>query len=153
MLIFLSQNCKSFSTLSINGLFLLQKNLFSISKYMLLLKFCTKIPKAKCLDENCPEIFASCLKILFSKGLRVFLFGTESVNSTVSIIVPNHFPFALEKRSLSSLLISKSAERKLFLTKSFKTSEYWDTVVNICDCFNSRSKPTFVEGLKTFVKM
>ena len=60
---FHSKNCNLFSPLLANGLNLCYKVLFSISKCMFLVKSHTKGHKAKCMDESCSAIFASCFGV------------------------------------------------------------------------------------------
>ena len=93
---------------------------------MFLVKRHTRGPIAKCIDESCPVIFASCLgvkrfasKCFYTcKSLLIFSEGTVNVISIVSVIVPNHFPFALGFKSLFSMLITNPSETRSFLTSS-----------------------------------
>ena len=82
---------------------------------MFLVKSRTDGPIAKCIEENCPatiknsfEVKKSWFKyvVIFSKSFAIFPCGAVKVNSQMSILVSNHFPFVLGLKSLFSLLIT-----------------------------------------------
>ena len=104
-----------------------QETLLSVSWYIFLVKRRTRSPIAKCIDESCPVIFASCLGVktlcikiflVSAKSLLIFSEGTVNVISIVSLIVPNHFSFVLGLKSPFSALTTNPAATKSFLMSS-----------------------------------
>ena len=56
--------------------------------------------------------------VISSKSFVTFSCGTVKINSLVSMLAPNHFPFVLGLKSLFSLSITNPAKGRSFLTSS-----------------------------------
>ena len=127
MLILSRQNSSSSLTFLLTSFCSNQEILFSMKRYMFLVKSRTNGPIAKCIEESCPATFDNCFGVkkswfkyvvISSKSFAIFSCGIVKVNSLVSITVPNHFHFVIGLKSLFSLLITNPAERRSCLTSS-----------------------------------
>ena len=93
-----------------------QQILFSILSYMFLLKTRTKSPIAKCIDESCFVISASCSKVFLLSYLisakRLFLFfgrnGKCHFDSVNDLTLPLFFRFRV--KIVFSKLVTNPAE-------------------------------------------
>ena len=90
------------------------------------------------------------MKMFFLSGKSLLIFSERTVNviSVVSMIVPNHFPFALGLKSLFSALITNPAETRSFLMSSpgcfgkIETTRCCNTVIDINNSLNVDTSPT-----------
>lgn len=145
-----------------------QKTLFSMKWNVFLVKRGIDGPIAKCIVESCLAAFDKCFGAknswfkylpISSKSFVIFLlWNCKSSVFLVSMILSNHFFFVLKLKSLFSLLVTNSADRRSFLTSSLKDLTIlkpWNAAVPssiLIMALILSPLQRFVKGQRTFVK-